>query len=216
MIDLKTNNNKFELILGSVSPRRKELLSNAGFDFVTMVSNADETVPAALSPAEAVKFIAGKKAEAVFNSFSYNNRLDKCIICADTVVAIDEVILGKPRDAADAYSMLRRLSGRTHTVYTGVNIMTHEKNTLFFVNTEVKFYELTDSDINSYIKSGEPFDKAGSYGIQAKGSLLVESIIGDYFNVMGLPISKTARELKKFGILPNSDITNSPLLTPSP
>ena len=120
----------------------------------------------------------------------------KIVIGADTVVAIDGKILGKPKNEKDAFLMLKNLSGKEHSVFTGVTVIKNDKEVTFSVQTKVKFFELDDREIEDYISSGEPFDKAGAYGIQGKGSLFVEKIDGDYFNVVGLPISRLARQLK--------------------
>ncbi|MGN1202566.1 MAG: Maf family protein, partial [Eubacterium sp.] len=124
----------------------------------------------------------------------FNNGIDT-IIGADTVVAVGGKILGKPKDRNDAFEMLKMLSGKYHSVFTGVTVIKPECTDTFSVETRVKFFDLTDKEINSYIDTGEPFDKAGGYGIQGKGSLLVEKIDGDYFNVVGLPISKLNKYL---------------------
>ncbi|MGN1329661.1 MAG: Maf family protein [Eubacterium sp.] len=176
------------IILASKSPRRKELLSIITEDFVIKTANVDETLPESISPDKAVEYLSKIKAEP------FKNKKDT-VIGADTVVAIDGKILGKPKDKADAFSMLRILSGKEHSVFTGVTVIKNNKSKTFSVETRVKFFELTDEEINTYISTGEPFDKAGAYGIQGKGSLLVEKIDGDYFNVVGLPVSKLAKAL---------------------
>lgn len=176
MTDLK-------IILASKSPRRSEILKNAGFEFTVRVSDADETLPDGISPEEAVQLLARKKAEVV------KRNCGEMIIGADTVVVSDGKILGKPRDGGEAFSMLRALSGRTHFVYTGVCAVTEEKTETDFMKTEVEFLALSDEEISDYISSGEPFDKAGGYGVQGLASKFVKSIKGDYFSVVGLPIS---------------------------
>jgi septum formation protein len=125
---------------------------------------------------------------------------DTLVIGADTVVALDDVILGKPKDAEDAFKMLKALSGREHEVYTGVSIISLDNriDESFVSCTKVRFYPLTDDEIREYISTGEPFDKAGAYGIQGKGGLLVEGISGDYNNVVGLPIAELVRRIKKY------------------
>jgi septum formation protein len=139
--------------------------------------------------------LSSRKAKAVSKKYpgSY-------VIGADTVVVLDGTILGKPQDKAEAFSMLKALSGRTHAVYTGVSIIAPGKETNFNVKTDVVFWELTDDEINAYINTGEPFDKAGAYGIQGQGSVFVKEIKGDYFSVVGLPVSKTVRELRNAGL----------------
>lgn len=184
-----------KLILASASPRRSEILKNAGFEFEVVVSQVDETIIGKLEPKYVVSILAQKKAKAIV----YDN-LDSVVLGSDTIVVLNGKILEKPKDEKDAIKMLSKLSGKTHQVYTGVCITdgANEKN--FVSETEVEFFTLSKKTIENYVKTGEPMDKAGAYGIQGIGSLLVKRINGDYFAVMGLPISKTARELKNFGV----------------
>lgn len=182
-----------KIILGSGSPRRKELLKLITEDFDVRVSDAEEKTDPSLSPAETVRTLAVIKAEGIISG-----NADEIIITADTVVAVDGKILGKPVDHNDAFRMLASLSGRKHCVYTGVCITDGNKKTVFSVCSDVYFYELSEKDIYDYIATGECDDKAGAYGIQGKGSLLVEKIHGDYFNIVGLPVSRLAKELKNF------------------
>lgn len=177
------------MILASQSPRRKELLSFITKDFEIKVSDVDETLPCDMLPKEAVEYLSRIKAEPFKDS-------GDIIIGADTVVSIDNKILGKPENKDNAKQMLRLISGREHSVFTGVTIIDGEKVTTFSVETKVKFFTLSDEDIDWYVSTGEPMDKAGAYGIQGLGSLLVEKINGDYFNVVGLPISKVNQVLK--------------------
>ena len=170
------------IILASKSPRRKELLSLITENFVIKSAEVDESLPKGIQPDKAVEYLSKIKAEPFRNE-------EDIIIGADTVVSIDGVILGKPEDRSDAFKMLKMLSGKYHSVFTGVTIIRPESTKTFSVETRVKFFDLTDREINDYLDTGEPFDKAGSYGIQGKGSLLVEKIDGDYFNVVGLPVS---------------------------
>lgn len=179
------------IILASQSPRRQELLKLITSDFEIKVSNVDETLPDKITPKEAVMYLSKIKAEPFADG-------DDIVIGADTVVALDGKILGKPKSEENAKEMLRFLSGRTHSVFTGVTLASGIKTKTFAVETKVKFFELTSKEIDAYIKTKEPFDKAGAYGIQGYGSLLVEKIDGDYFNVVGLPVSTLARELKAF------------------
>lgn len=179
------------IILASQSPRRQELLKLITSDFEIKVSNVDETLPDKITPKEAVMYLSKIKAEPFADG-------DDIVIGADTVVALDGKILGKPKNEENAKEMLRFLSGRTHSVFTGVTLASGKKTKTFAVETKVKFFELTNEEIDAYIKTKEPFDKAGAYGIQGYGSLLVEKIDGDYFNVVGLPVSTLARELKAF------------------
>ena len=179
------------LILASGSPRRAEILTQGGFTFQKRTAETDESLPQGILPAQAVELLATRKGKAVPRAEN------EVLLSADTVVAIDDRILGKPADADEAFSMLRLLSGRTHSVFTGVYIATNDKDYCFSVETKVQFLPLTDAEIRRYIETGEPMDKAGAYGIQGKGALLVESICGDYLNVVGLPLSKTAQILKE-------------------
>lgn len=180
-----------KVILASASPRRKELLSLAGVDFTVKVADVEEIIPENASPDEVVRSLALQKAQAVAK-----DNPDCIVIGSDTVVALDGVILGKPKDEENAKQMLTALSGRSHTVYTGVALIHGEKIKNFCEATEVVFNELTDEEIVNYIATKEPMDKAGAYGIQGKGCVLVEKIKGDYFNVVGLPVSRVYRELK--------------------
>lgn len=184
-----------EIILASASPRRKELLSTAGLEFTVKIADVEEIIPENATPYEVVKSLALQKAQAVAK-----DNPDSVVIGSDTVVALDGVILGKPKDEEDAVRMLTALSGRTHTVYTGVALIHGERIRNFCEATEVKFYPLTEEEICSYVATKEPMDKAGAYGIQGKGCVLVEKIIGDYFNVVGLPVSKVCRELRDFNV----------------
>ncbi len=183
-----------KIILASASPRRRELLTVAGIEFDVLVSDADETVPEGTAPKDAAMMTAEKKALAVAEKCP-----DSVVIGADTIVVIDDMILGKPKDEADAMAMLRTLSGREHQVITGVCLTDGEKTKCFAQVSKVRFYDLTDEEIASYVATEEPMDKAGSYGIQGKGCVLVEGIEGDYFNIVGLPVAETVRALKSFG-----------------
>ncbi|MBQ6836140.1 MAG: septum formation inhibitor Maf [Clostridia bacterium] len=178
------------LILASKSPRRRDLLGLIGLDFVIGESNADEN-SAHTDPAEMTMEIAMKKA------LGTKYGADDIVIGADTVVVCDNKVLGKPKDKAQAKEMLTMLSGRTHSVYTGVCLLKKGRCECFYARTDVKFYDLSDETIEWYIATNEPMDKAGSYGIQGKGALLVEKIDGDYYNVVGLPIAKLNRKLKE-------------------
>lgn len=182
-------------ILASASPRRKEILSNAGFDFEVIVSDADENISEDLTPEKTVEELAKRKALSVWES-----NKDAVVFGCDTVVAVDGKILGKPADDEDAFNMLRMLSGKVHTVSTGVCICSAEKLTVFSNTTRVEFYSLSDETIKSYIATGECRDKAGAYGIQGYGRVLVKEIKGDYFSVMGLPVSQASRVLAEFGV----------------
>ncbi len=182
-------------ILASASPRRKQLLKQAGYAFEIVVSDADESLPAGITPEKAVRRNAARKAQAVAET-----NPGAVVLGCDTVVAIDGEILGKPQDEAEAKAMLRRLSGNTHTVYSGVCITDGKKETVFAVATDVTFYALSDRTIDAYAATKEPMDKAGAYGIQGLGCVLVKEISGDYSNVVGLPLSESARALAAFGV----------------
>lgn len=186
------------IILASQSPRRKELLELAGIEHRVVVSAVDEVMDADLDVAGQVQDLAIQKACAVADLFE-----SETVIGADTIVVCDGKILGKPKNEEDAFNTLKNLSGRKHQVMTGVSIINKEKELLTsFVNiTDVEFYYVTDEWILNYIKSGEPMDKAGSYGIQGKGFELVKSISGDYYSVMGLPIAQLKRTLTHLNLI---------------
>ena len=177
------------LILASKSPRRKELLSLITKDFMAVSRDVDETIPDCMTPENAVLYLSRIKAEPFMND-------NDVIIGADTIVVLNGKILGKPADEEEAFAMLKELSGKEHFVYTGVTLISPQGKKSFFKETKVKFYELSDGEISTYIKTGECLDKAGAYGIQGYGSLFVEKIDGDYFNVVGLPVSALHRELQ--------------------
>ncbi|MBD9090434.1 MAG: septum formation protein Maf, partial [Clostridiales bacterium] len=149
------------------------------------------------TPAHEVAAVSARKAAKIAAMHP-----DNVIVSADTIVVIDGKILGKPKDEQDAARMLRMLSGRTHTVYTGLTVHADGESKTQVVGTDVTFRELTDAEIAAYIKTKEPMDKAGAYGIQERGALLVEGIRGDYFNVVGLPVCRLGRMLARFGIEP--------------
>lgn len=182
------------LILASSSPRRKELLENLRLTFTISSSEVDESFDPTLSPEDVVMDLAERKAKVIFKE-----NPEAFVIGSDTIVVVDGQVLGKPTDDEDAKGMLKKLSGRKHEVYTGVSILSPTGISRFYERTEVWFWELTDEEINFYVQSGEPLDKAGAYGIQQLGSMLVKKINGDYFAVMGLPVAKTYRELKRLG-----------------
>ena len=182
-----------KLILASQSPRRQELIANITEDFEVKASQAEEILPEGTSPEDAPVLLAALKARAVAAEYP-----DRLVVGADTVVILDGEVLGKPRDKADAERMLRLLSGRVHKVVTGCCLIKGDRERSLSQSTMVEFYPLSDSEINGYIATGEPFDKAGAYGIQGKGMLLVKGIEGDYFNVMGLPVALLQREIKEF------------------
>lgn len=181
-----------KIVLASASPRRAEILEKCGFDFCVKVSDVEEIVPNELTPSQIVMHLAKIKAQAV------ESEKDEIVLAADTIVVLEGNILGKPKDNDDAFKMLKSLSGKIHKVYTGVCLINNEREKVFFDSTEVEFYDFNDEEILDYVKTGEPLDKAGAYGIQEKGALLVKRINGDYFNVMGLPIGKVNQKLKDF------------------
>lgn len=183
------------MILASQSPRRRELLGQMGFSFTVRPAKGEELPHPELTPAQLVEELARQKALEV----SAEAASDDVVVAADTVVAIDGVVLGKPRDKAHAAEMLSALSGREHTVYTGVAVKRGETLLVEHEATQVRFRPLTEREIDLYIQTGEPMDKAGSYGIQGYGALLVEGIRGDYFNVVGLPICRLGRMLAQVG-----------------
>lgn len=179
------------MILASQSPRRRELLSLITADFRVIPAKGEEILPDGIAPSEAVVLLSRQKAAEIYREYK-----NETIIASDTVVAIDGKILGKPTDEADAAAMLRLLSGRTHSVFTGVCIIAPDGSEKSFAEeTTVEFWPLSDELIEDYVKSGEPMDKAGAYGIQDSGALLVKRINGDYYNVMGLPVGRLYREL---------------------
>ena len=184
------------IILASNSPRRKELLAGLGIDYeVRTLPDIDESFPAHLQGGEIPLYISKEKADA------YKPMLQpgELIITADTIVWLNGEVLGKPRDREDAISMLHKLSGNTHEVFTGVTLTTTEKQRSFYAETKVTFAQLSDEEIVYYVDKYQPFDKAGSYGVQEwVGYIGVERIEGSYFNVMGLPVQRLYRELKAF------------------
>ncbi|MBB3907197.1 septum formation inhibitor Maf [Anoxybacillus sp. UARK-01] len=181
-----------KLILASSSPRRKQLLNMAGLHFDILASEIDEHIQANQTPEEMVQSLAYQKAKEV-----QRKHPDAYVIGADTIVVHEGQALGKPKTKQEAFEMLNRLSGQTHEVFTGVAILSPEKETVFAERTAVTFWDMTKEEIWEYIETGEPMDKAGAYGIQGKGALFVKQIVGDYFSVVGLPLSRTIRELKK-------------------
>ena len=186
-----------ELILASQSPRRRELLGQMGLrDFKIISPDIDERMDPALSPAELVRSLSAQKAAAVAAQAAPG----ALIVAADTVVALDGAVLGKPTDARDAFRMLTALSGRRHEVYTGVTVRRGADAVTEHEVTAVSFRPLTPAEIEAYIATGEPMDKAGAYGIQGYGALLAEGVFGDYFNVMGLPVNRLRAILARFGV----------------
>ena len=185
------------IVLASQSPRRQALLQQIGItEFDIRVPEADESYPAGLTAQEVVAHISRAKAEAAAALCTD----EEIVITADTMVFLDNARLGKPHDEGEALQMLRALQGRHHTVCTGVTVRQGDRSITEVETTEVYFRAATEAELLGYIATGEPMDKAGAYGIQGKGSLLVEKIHGDYFNVMGLPVLRLSRMLEQFGI----------------
>jgi septum formation protein len=186
-----------KIILASGSPRRKQLLELAEIPFEVKVSDSDESFPAGLSSSETAMHIAANKALAVKANLIKHNGHAQTIIAADTVVVLQNKIIGKPRDREDAIAILSNLSGKTHKVITGVCILLSAKKVIFAEETEVEFYPLSISQIEYYIDHYKPYDKAGAYAIQEWiGAIGIKSIRGDFYNVMGLPVSKVVKELQ--------------------
>lgn len=187
-----------KIILASQSPRRRQLLGQIGLeDFTILVPDADESYDETAAPAEIVSSICRKKAQAARLLAGDD---DAIIITADTMVFLDGLRLGKPHSEAEAAEMLRSLSGRTHQVCTGVTVCRGDRLDTRCETTGVTFRVLTEEEIAAYVRSGEPMDKAGSYGIQGKAALFVRGIQGDYFNVMGLPLHLLGQMLTGFGV----------------
>lgn len=171
-----------ELILASQSPRRRAILSGMGIAYQTEVCTEPERIPYGLSVSDTVMFLAAQKAE-----FALRLHPDACVIGADTIVELDGQIIGKPTSPEDAVHTLRRMQGRWHTVHTGLAVLKQNYSDIRFVTTRVRFRPMSETEIRWYVSTGEPLDKAGSYGAQGLGSVFVDSIEGNYFNVVGLP-----------------------------
>lgn len=187
---------KYEIVLASNSPRRKELLQRMGVNFkVRTLFGIDESYPDSLRGEDIVCYISRNKAKAYQSSMAPNELL----ITADTIVYVDGEVMGKPKNAEQAKEMLHKLSGKTHQVITGVTIVTAKRTENFGVTSQVKFTNITDEEINFYVDNYLPFDKAGAYGIQEWiGIVAVEEIKGSYFNVVGLPVQRLYQKLKTF------------------
>ena len=183
---------EIKYLLASQSPRRAELVRYITDEFEILPSDCDETVPDGIEPEEIPELLAARKALSVSRL-----KKDRLVIGCDTVVIIDGVILGKPHTPDRAISMLKTLSGRTHTVVSGVCICYKGKTMSFSQKTLVSFYELSEEEIRDYVQSCKPLDKAGAYGIQDKGGLFVREISGDYYNIVGLPVARLKREIDK-------------------
>jgi septum formation protein len=194
MLDQKLRN--YKIILASASPRRKQLLEEMGVNFDVSPKHVDEIIPDGLSPKQVAEYLSKLKADAFSETEIGKKTL---VITADTVVALKNEILGKPVNREDAIRILKRLSGNSHKVITGVTLKSTSKQRTFSVTTKVVFKELSDEEINFYIDNFKPYDKAGAYGIQEWiGHVAIEKIKGSYFNVMGLPTHRLHEELINF------------------
>ncbi len=191
--------NQPNIILASQSPRRKELLAAHGILFSVFVTDADETVCEPMTPYELVEELSYRKAQSAAESFLGDSVL---IIAADTVVALDNEIFGKPEDEADAKRMLTKLSGKAHSVFTGVTLAYVDGETVTYkktvCETKVYFYPISEEELNEYLKTNEPYDKAGSYAIQGIATKFVEKIEGDFDNVVGLPVYAIIEDVKAY------------------
>jgi septum formation protein len=189
------NFDHYQIILASQSPRRQQLLKDMGFHFKVVVTDVDEIYPPEMPVVEIPVFLAEMKANAMLNELKENT----LVIAADTIVAVGNKVLGKPKDTADAFDILRQISGRMHQVITGVCLKTATKQKSFFAESKVYFRHLSDEELNFYISNYQPFDKAGAYGVQEWiGYVGIERIEGSYFNVMGLPTQMLYKELINF------------------
>ena len=186
-----------KIILASASPRRKELLEKIGLKFDVEPSDDEEDITSEIEPQKLVQQIAIKKAESVAVRYK-----DAIIIAADTIGVIGNKVIGKPHTANEARKMLKEISGKSHSVITGFTVLDTATNKILSrtVNTEVYIKKLTKQEIDAYVKTGEPLDKAGAYAIQGLGAVIVEKIEGDYYNVMGLPLNALTEALNEFGI----------------
>ena len=189
---MKTMSNK-RIILASKSPRRKELMGLLFPQFEVQASDVDETLPEGVSLGRAVELLALRKGQAVAGA-----EPDALVIAADTLVTLGSVVLGKPTGREDAARMLRLLSGRVHQVYTGVALLEGERTNRFHCVTDVEFSPLTEEEIRWYLSTGDPFDKAGAYGIQGYGARFIRGVREDFFNVMGLPVNELYRQIMQF------------------
>ena len=210
MIRKNNNKNKKNIILASASPRRKEILEQVGIEFDVIVSDVEEVITE-IDPKKIVLELSMQKAEDVYKKvlkdrFDNDNNIKEdnnknVIIAADTVVEVDNKIMGKPKDRQEAYDMINLIQGRKHNVLTGVTLVicdgiNEPRKIAFYESTEVEIFDMSDDEINKYLDSGESFDKAGAYAIQGIFAAYVKGINGDYYNVVGLPIARIVREMK--------------------
>lgn len=187
------------LLLASNSPRRKELLTQLGYQFDIVMIVVDESYPSDLKPHEIAEYVSAKKAKA----FDLNE--NEILLTSDTIVALDKKILLKPKDENEAFEMIKSLSGKVHQVYTAFTLKTVDSEISKTSKTDVEFSEISDEEIKFYIKTYKPFDKAGSYGIQEwLGMTKIKSISGSFYSVMGLPVDLVYEELKKLGCFPKN------------
>lgn len=184
------------IILASKSPRRSELLARMGVEFTVKTSKIDEKMDPFANPADEVARVSLAKAQAVRGTCHH----DDIIIGADTIVVCDGLTMGKPHSESEAFSMLRRLSGRDHQVLTGLTVLGGDRTENLTVATTLRFRALSDAEIRNYIATGEPMDKAGAYGIQGLAAMFVVGLDGDYYNVMGLPVCTLTILLRRFGV----------------
>ena len=196
-------------VLASGSPRRREILEELGYRFTIQTGDFDESTVSLTVPEEGVQELALGKARAAAESVTVTE--PTLFLGADTVVALDDVVMGKPGNEEEAEEMLKTLSGRTHTVYTGVALLEKDpggsiaSEKTFAEATEVRFFSLSEEEVDWYVSTGEPMDKAGAYGIQGLGRVLVEGIDGDYLTVVGLPAARVYRALRERGIVPEQE-----------
>lgn len=184
-----------QMILASKSPRRKELLQKCDIPFICIPADIDETLKEDVSLEEAIKELSLRKAKTVFNDHH-----DAIVIGSDTIVTLNNKVLGKPKDDKDAFNMLKQLQGNTHTVITGLAILSDKRTFNTYAKTKVTFAPMNDEEILSYIQTGEGRDKAGSYGVQGFGGRYITKIDGDFYTVMGLPLNIVYEELKNISL----------------
>src|SRR5690606_14293807 len=189
-------------ILGSTSPRRQELLKQVQIPFIVQAANIDESQISTDDPVKKVKELAMLKGRSISIK-----KKDEVILAADTVVSYNGKIFEKPKNKEEAFDMISALSGNEHQVFTGVLIRSFDDEVAFVERTIVEFWPLSDQEIEGYVSTDEPYDKAGAYGIQSIGAMFVKKINGDYYNVVGLPISQVVRKLRNFSVLPERNCT---------